>query len=442
MTKKMKKIALSVALLLTGTLLSQIDYSRTEKLAKYYTHAVICRINTYQANTLEKQSNQLLNSIHKKKFLHKIENPVVPWMSQRIDKELALFRNKKISQQALEATHKQILGSGYPVQRLRIIDNVLYHHTGVKYDIGNDPLVTLLKLIHICKLPGISHIDLILSYTDGMPTNFAPNNYWITANLMDQAPILTPAKLDSAPYLICMPDRLTTSEWSDLAQKIQLGNKLHPWDKKVKKCFWRGGQGDFPALPTDSAEALHQACRNSPRFILCSLAMQQPNLIDAAFHKSDVNSALEDIIQPLCKPPVTKTQHIAYAYLPTLDGAMCTYPGYLWRLLSNSVVFKQETGTSQWFYDALKPFEHYIPLRKDMGDVMERIEWARKHDEECKRISRNARHFVRNNLMIEDIYTYFYVLLKEYTSCQNFDRQALIDDTIGNASWIKMVAIE
>ena len=98
----------------------------------------------------------------------------------------------------------------------------------------------------------------------------------------------------------------------------------------------------------------------------------------------------------------------------------------------------QNSGASQWFYDALKPYEHYIPIEKDVSDLIAKIEWARSHDAECIQISRNARRFVEKNLMIEDIYLYFFSLLKEYITCQDFDKETLIKDTLNNPLWQKL----
>ena len=31
----------------------------------------------------------------------------------------------------------------------------------------------------------------------------------------------------------------------------------------------------------------------------------------------------------------------------------------------------------------LKPFEHYIPVKHDLSDLLDQIEWAKTHDEEA-----------------------------------------------------------
>lgn len=57
-------------------------------------------------------------------------------------------------------------------------------------------------------------------------------------------------------------------------------------------------------------------------------------------------------------------------------------------LAGNSVVLKQDSGYYEHFYYGLRPWEHYIPVRADMGDLLEKIQWARDHDEEVRRMIR------------------------------------------------------
>ena len=46
------------------------------------------------------------------------------------------------------------------------------------------------------------------------------------------------------------------------------------------------------------------------------------------------------------------------------------------------MVLKQESSYYEHFYNELRPWEHYIPIRADLGDLLEKIQWAREHDEE------------------------------------------------------------
>lgn len=51
-------------------------------------------------------------------------------------------------------------------------------------------------------------------------------------------------------------------------------------------------------------------------------------------------------------------------------------------LAGDSVVLKQDSSYYEHFYNELQPWEHYIPIKADLGDLLEKIQWAREHDEE------------------------------------------------------------
>lgn len=72
---------------------------------------------------------------------------------------------------------------------------------------------------------------------------------------------------------------------------------------------------------------------------------------------------------------------LQYKYQINIDGTVAAYRlPYL--LAGDSVVLKQDSGYYEHFYNELRPWEHYIPIRADLGDLLEKIQWARDHDEE------------------------------------------------------------
>ena len=90
--------------------------------------------------------------------------------------------------------------------------------------------------------------------------------------------------------------------------------------------------------------------------------------------------------------------HIKYKYQLLIDGNTCTYPRAIWQLFSNSVVLKQSSDAVQWFYGALRPYEHYLPVNSDMSNLIDVIQWAIDHDDEALAISHRAQEFARDNL--------------------------------------------
>jgi len=51
------------------------------------------------------------------------------------------------------------------------------------------------------------------------------------------------------------------------------------------------------------------------------------------------------------------------------------------------------TNNIFWFSDLLVPFENYIPVRYDLDDLEEKIEWVLEHDTEAREIAERASEF-------------------------------------------------
>src|SRR3990167_7953033 len=128
---------------------------------------------------------------------------------------------------------------------------------------------------------------------------------------------------------------------------------------------------------------------------------------------------------------------LACKYLPYVDGVMCASPALQWRLLSGSVTFKPDSSEIQWFYRALKPYVHYFPVKNDLSDLIEKIQWAKEHDAECKAIAEKAHQFAKENLLCADVLNYLAFVLNRYGSSQELDSKILKRETLKDPHWIK-----
>ena len=72
---------------------------------------------------------------------------------------------------------------------------------------------------------------------------------------------------------------------------------------------------------------------------------------------------------------------LKYKYLISIDGNTAAWKRPEWIMASNSVLFKTTSKFYQWFYDGLVPWHNYIPVRPDLTDVQEKLEWARRNDD-------------------------------------------------------------
>lgn len=329
------------------------------------------------------------------------------WMLEQIEEDF--HEVKKISLNQLDQTEKAV-----PPQRdlvrYRIAGNQLYYSKSWKprefeaIDRFQKALLTL------CQLAPLPDIDFIVNHEDGTATPF-----YLTQKREDQAPILGWAKLKSIPFLILIPDyrSVSTLWYNDIRKLVEgknySGSRLQ-WEEKKEIAFWRGVY----------SEPVH-------RLRISQLSNLFPDLLDAGL------TAFENIAY--VRPHASYEEHLHYKYLPVLDGIMCSYPGYQWRLLSTSLALKQESDQIQWFYRALQPYVHYLPIANDLSDLTEKIKWAREHDRECAMMAERARTFALENLMFDDIYLYLYLVLEEYASHQDESLKEEIAQTSENPAW-------
>ena len=62
-----------------------------------------------------------------------------------------------------------------------------------------------------------------------------------------------------------------------------------------------------------------------------------------------------------------------------IDGTVAAYRlPYL--LGGDTLVLKQESHYYEHFYKDLEPYKHYVPFKRDLSDLEEKIEWAKTND--------------------------------------------------------------
>lgn len=79
-----------------------------------------------------------------------------------------------------------------------------------------------------------------------------------------------------------------------------------------------------------------------------------------------------------------------------IDGNTNAWSNLFTRLLAGCCVIKIASpfGYRQWYYDALLPWQHFVPVSADLSDLQEKIDWCRMHDGECAKIASAGRDFV------------------------------------------------
>lgn len=102
----------------------------------------------------------------------------------------------------------------------------------------------------------------------------------------------------------------------------------------------------------------------------------------------------------LSMPELIKT----YSFLIDIEGY--GYSGRLKFLLwSNRPVLLVDRPYKEYFFKHLKEWEHYIPVKRDLSDLTEKVNWCFDNPEKAAEIATNALEFSKQHLTREACYS-------------------------------------
>ncbi len=350
----------------------------------------------YNYKEKNKHHSQVNIPIDTALFQEKLAKKPPDWMMSQIHSDLSAYEKTGISKHSLDQFFQGKQMGTLNLIRFTITDRRVSFSLSKKnleHRQFRHILAAIEKLNELVVLPDV---DFIVSLEDGFAEGVS-------------APLFVYAKSKTASSLILMPDFKALTGYQGLRHKIEEGNQKWPWENKTAKAFWRGSTtgGWLTDLNWDQIA----------RVKLAILAHSHPDKMDARLTgvvQCDPEIPAFIKAQGLTGKIVSQVDHLKYKYLVDVDGNSCSFERYFWVLLSNSVVLKQMTSNIQWYYSGVKPYEHFIPVKEDLSDLMEKIQWAQIHDKEAKQIADNATAFIKNELSPEDIFVYMTHLLQEY----------------------------
>lgn len=369
----------------------------------------------------------LIKLINPDRFKVKLKMVPPRWMEEQIGEDFKEFLERGISKKQVDATYA-VIKKIYPhswIVRYRIINKELYRYfpEGEAISLENNGMERAIKTL--MQFHSFKDMDFILSYVDGVPLtpDLMPGGFYLTSDKKLQAPLLFSAKVKNTPYIVLIPDwRSLTEWWANDIRDVLDHKKEAVWEKKKEMAIWRG------------------SLTRQMRLKLCQLSSQHPDDLDAKLNTKADDPTLQRQIEKegLFGEKVSWKEFLACKYLPTLDGVCCAAPAFQWRLLSGSLTLKQESDEIQWFYRMVLPDLHYLPIKNDLSDLTQKIEWARAHDQECKEMAERACQFVLNHLMMEDVYLYFHLVMKHYSALQKLDRGELLKEVKADPRWVNI----
>ena len=178
----------------------------------------------------------------------------------------------------------------------------------------------------------------------------------------------------SRPNLLLMP--LDDDTFNRGLKAVLAGIPRPAWSDRASTAFWRGGSSgcDRPMLRHRVLDVLHKHPNADVAFTPGGWPAN-----DALIPPSYFKSSRSDL-----------AEHMRHKYILIVDGN-CIASAHQWVFGSGSVpIMITHPDNDYWFKKYLKPMVNYVPIKYDLSDLTEKLEWLVAHDNEAKEIANQA----------------------------------------------------
>lgn len=240
-----------------------------------------------------------------------------------------------------------------------------------------------------------SHPDIKGSFLMSWHDIAKPKN-----TLSNNQKFITFTCLKTDPLGFCIADDFLESQaYSQFRQQVE--QQWFRWDERRPIAFWRGA--------STGSVLTKENWQNNRRVRLCQIAKKYDDeqFIDAKITKliQIKERGVKKLIRNanLVDSYIPTIEFLKYKYVIDIDGNSNSWPGLFTRLLTGSCVLKVESPWKQWYYDRLKPWVNYIPVKKDMSDLIEKVNWCRENDDKARLIGEKGRNLALSMTMETEI---------------------------------------
>lgn len=92
-------------------------------------------------------------------------------------------------------------------------------------------------------------------------------------------------------------------------------------------------------------------------------------------------------------------------------------------LRSGSCILRQEERMYEWYEPFLREWVHYVPVKWDLSDLFEKLNWVKAHDNQAREISQRAKQIGEHIFSPYFMACYAFCTLKQYHKKLNIDMQ-------------------
>ena len=169
-------------------------------------------------------------------------------------------------------------------------------------------------------------------------------------------------------------------------EDIPLPHSSYDWAEKISKAVFRGNPtGCGTNADTNMRIKLAEMMATSGAYLDVGLIKTTNNM--PRFDPVKGLSLIEVKALPVQK--MDMQEQSKYKYIIHVDGNVAAYR-LLKTMLLGSVILKVAGKYDLWVEQLLQDGVNYISVKEDLSDLIEKIEWCKSHDEECKTIAENG----------------------------------------------------
>lgn len=184
-----------------------------------------------------------------------------------------------------------------------------------------------------------------------------------------------------------------------------------PWDSKKPVAVFRGSTtGSGTTSKTNQRLAALEIAESKANAGRLDVGITKWNLRPRKFEGQEFLSTINRKSYPVAQKLTLQEQSSQFKYILTLEGHVAAFR-LSYELSSGSVVLLADSQWNMWINKFLIPWEHFVPVKRDLSDLLEKVDWCRANDERCQQIAQNAKDFYDKYLGIDGILDYLQLLL-------------------------------
>ena len=221
-----------------------------------------------------------------------------------------------------------------------------------------------------------------------------------------------------------------------------------PWERKIRKAVFRGSStgAGFDSETNKRLKALDIGQKHS---LLLDVGITKWNTRPRKYESEQFLRTIDRRDYPVANK-LSPQEQSRFAYVIHIEGHSAAFR-LSYELSFGSVLLIVESEWKLWFSKFLIPWKHFVPVKADLSDLVEKVRWCKENDESCEAIAANALEFYNEYLSYRGVLDYLqktlidvsemtgkYGYVTDILSVQLQNEKDCVEETLKTFKWVKV----